>query len=74
MQRRDAESRERIILTRKLMWSNLAPWSKGITEEKLWPLDFLDKTEPATLPTEDELQKSIERWKLRDEKLLKKTD
>lgn len=40
MDRREAESRERILLTRKVMFAALAPWGKGLTEDKIWPLDF----------------------------------
>jgi hypothetical protein len=69
--RRDAESKERIMLVRKIMWSNLAPWSKGITEEKLWPLEFLNIAQPTEAPTEEALQQSIERWRKRDELLAK---
>lgn len=69
---RDADSKERIILTRKIMWSNLAPWCKGMTEDKIWQLDFLDQPKQVNLPTEEELQKSIERWEKRDQLLANK--
>ena len=39
-ERRDAEQKERLILTRRLMFASLAPYSKGLTEQSLWPLDF----------------------------------
>lgn len=38
--KRDAEMNMQMILTRRIMWSNLAPYSKGLTEQGLWPLYF----------------------------------
>lgn len=38
--RRDGEQKERLILVRRLMYAALAPHSKGLTEQSIWPLDF----------------------------------
>lgn len=37
---RDADSKERMIFTRRLMYASLAPWSKNLKEQDLWPFDF----------------------------------
>lgn len=70
---RDADSKERIVLTRKLMYAALAPWSKNLTEDKLWKLDFLnipemEDTNPTTLKA---IEAVAERWAYRD-RLFKK--
>ena len=42
---RDADSKERMIFTRRLMFASLAPWSKGIKEQDIWPFDFDNSAE-----------------------------
>lgn len=64
--RRDAESKERLILTRRLMYSNLVPWSKNLNEQKLWPFDWETETQDLSTPSEDELEASKKRWEMRD--------
>jgi len=38
--KREAESNERLLLTRKLMFSTLLPWSKNLTEQDIWKFDW----------------------------------
>lgn len=65
--RRDAEQKERLILVRRLMFSALAPHSKGLTEQSLWHFDFendmLDQAnERDNEQLAEQLEKSIEFW------------
>lgn len=72
--RRDAESKERLILTRRLMYSNLVPWSKNLSEQKLWPFDWENEIQEFNTPSEDDIEASIKRWELRDAKHKKATN
>lgn len=64
-ERREAESNERLILARRLMFAVLAPYKKGMTEESLWPLD-IDKQHDVEARDEadmvKQLQDSIDFW------------
>lgn len=67
---RDAAQKERMILTRRLMFASLAPYSKA-KEEEIWPFiwDAENHTgEPTDPPTEDEIEASKKRWQERDRK------
>lgn len=55
--RRDAESKERMIFTRRLMYASLAPWSKNLKEQELWPFDFENK---ALVIDADAMEKELE--------------
>lgn len=70
LERRNAESMERMLLTRKIMLTNLMPWSKGLTEEKIWPIASPEKSEPKPLPENyiADLEASKKRWQERDNK------
>lgn len=61
---RDAESKERMIFTRRLMYSNLAPWTKGLKETDIWPFDFEkdnnDRKDHEIL--KEELQQTLDYW------------
>lgn len=47
-EKRDGESKERILLARKIMYASIMPHTKHLTENDVWPLDFLN------LPEEEE--------------------
>lgn len=63
--RRDAEQKERFILTRRLMFAALAPHSKGLTEQSIWPLEFenelLDEVEQRD---DEQMAKDLEEVRL----------
>lgn len=64
-ERRDAEQKERFILTRRLMFAALAPHSKGITEQSIWEFDFEnDLLQKAEQRDDEQLVKDLEATKL----------
>lgn len=67
--RRNAESLERMVLTRKIMLSNLAPYSKSLTEKSLWPIPEVDNAILQELPEDylEQINNSIERWQQLDQ-------
>lgn len=72
-QKRDAESKERMYLTRRLMYCSLAPHSKNLKEESIWDIEAIfNPDEPLENKTETELlaeQNAMkERWAQRDAK------
>jgi hypothetical protein len=67
--KRDAESKERQIYTRKLMYASLVPWSKNLKEKDLWPFDWEDES-PGII-SEDEIKALEERIEKRSSKALK---
>ena len=72
--RRDAESKERMIYTRRLMFAFLQPYAKkGLTEQSLWPFDWenekqLERSEEESEAMAKELEATIKRWEERDKK------
>lgn len=68
---RDADSKERLLLTRKLMYASLAPYSKNLKEVQImefeWEKDTIKKlTEEEALEAEIEVRESINFWKKYD--------
>lgn len=71
--RRDAESKERMIYTRRLMFAFLQPYAKNLTEQKLWPFDWesesvLERSVEESDAMAKELEATIKRWEQRDKK------
>lgn len=71
-ERRDAEMKLQMLLTRKTMYAALLPYTKGLTEQQLWPLDFESESQEFTEDEMDqrarELEESMARWAERDAK------
>lgn len=74
--KRDADAKMQMVLTRKMMFAALSPWGKNLTEEKVWPFDWENeqqeqRTEAETAQMEKELEASKKRWAERDARMLK---
>jgi hypothetical protein len=68
---RDTDSKERLLLTRKLMWASLAPYSKRLKETDIMEFEFeLQAQENAAQldshETEQEKQEHLDFWKRYD--------
>jgi hypothetical protein len=68
---RDADSQERLLLTRKLMWASLAPYSKRLKEQDIMKFEFeLQAQEKAAKLDSEETKKELEQamnfWKQYD--------
>ena len=73
VQLRDADSKERITLTRKIMWASLAPYSKNLKENQIMEFDwekttFKELSELELQQKQIEIQESIDFWKRIDSK------
>jgi hypothetical protein len=68
-EKREVESLERQLLFRKIMFTNLLPWSKNITETSLWHIPGVDP-EPTEVDEEylEEIEASKKRWEETDKK------
>lgn len=70
-ERRDAEMKMQMLLTRKTMFAALLPYSKNLTEQDLWPMEFdqentLEFSEAEQARITQELEESKARWEARD--------
>lgn len=69
---RDAESKERMIYTRRLMYASLAPWAKNLKEQDIWKFDFdeaypeIEEKDEATVAME--LEETLRFWEEIDRK------
>lgn len=71
--RREAESNERLILTRRIMYASLMPWSKNLNEQDVWKFDWetnaqIERGEEADKLLAQQLEETEKYWQSIDER------
>lgn len=71
---RDAESKERMIFTRRIMYATLMPYKKNLQEQEVWPFEWekttvISRTEEEEKQMLSDLDATIKRWEERDKRI-----